>query len=74
MMRFRKATTAVIVIATVLATIPALAHEMFLKAKEYAVTPNSDQVVRVINGTFVKSENSISRDRIANVSLDVAKI
>lgn len=67
--RFRKAIAAVIVIATVLATIPALAHEMFLKAKESVATPNSDQVVRLINGTFVKSENSISRDRIANVSI-----
>ena len=66
-MNFRKATTAAI--AAVAATTPALAHEMFLKANESVVTPNSDHIVRLINGTFDKSENSISRDRIANVSI-----
>ena len=71
MMIFRKVTTAVIAIAAVAATTLALAHEMFLKTKESVVTPNSDHVVRLINGTFDKSEDSesTSRDRIANVSI-----
>jgi uncharacterized GH25 family protein len=42
---------------------------MFLKAEEPVVAPNSDKVVRLLNGTFDKSENSISRDRMANVSI-----
>jgi uncharacterized GH25 family protein len=53
----------------VAATTPGLAHDMFLKAQESVVPSNSDQVVRLINGTFEKSENSISRDRMANVSI-----
>ncbi|HNP34380.1 MAG TPA: DUF4198 domain-containing protein [Woeseiaceae bacterium] len=52
-----------------LLTTSATAHEMFLKAPKYFVTANSDQVVRLINGTFDKSENSISRDRMADVSI-----
>ena len=63
MTKMRTAATAVIAIVTVAATTPVLAHEMFLKAAESVVAPNSDTFVRLINGTFVQSENSISRDR-----------
>ncbi len=69
MTKMRKVATVVIAIVTVAATTPVLAHEMFLKAEESVVAPNSDTVVRLINGTFVQSENSISRDRMANVSI-----
>ena len=69
MMTCREAVAAVIAIATGLATTPILAHEMFLKAQDSFVTANSDQVVRLINGTFDKSENSISRDRMADISI-----
>jgi len=69
MTKMRKAATAFIAIVTVAATTPVLAHEMFLKAAESVVAPNSDTVVRLINGTFVQSENSISRDRMKNVSI-----
>lgn len=68
-MNLRATTAAVIAIAGLLAAMPALAHEMFLKAKEYDVAPNSAQVVRLMNGTFDKSENSINRDRMADVSV-----
>ena len=67
-MGFRAATTAVAAMAMVAST-PGLAHEMFLKAQESMVPSNSDQVVRLINGTFEKSENSISRDRMADVRI-----
>jgi len=68
-MTFRKTTMAAVIVSAALAASPVLAHEMFLIAQEYVTTPNSDQVVRLINGTFDKSENSISRDRMANVSI-----
>ena len=68
-MKLRTTTAAVIAIAGLSAAMPVLAHEMFLKAKEYVVAPTSDQVVRLINGTFDKSENSINRDRMADVSI-----
>ena len=68
-MKLRTTTSAVVAIACLLTAMPAPAHEMFLKAKEYVVAPTSDQVVRLINGTFDKSENSIGRDRMADVSI-----
>jgi uncharacterized GH25 family protein len=68
-MKLRTTTYAVIAIAGLLTSMPVLAHEMFLKARGYEVGPTSDQVVRLINGTFDKSENSIARDRMADVSI-----
>lgn len=68
-MKLRTTTAAVAAVAGLLTAMPALAHEMFLKAKEYVVAPTSDQVVRLMNGTFDKSENSIGRDRMADVSI-----
>jgi len=46
-----------------------LAHDLFLKPARYHVPPNSEVLVRVLNGTFSKSENSISRDRIVDISI-----
>ena len=69
MMRIHRAIVLVIAFVAVVVTTRALGHEMFLKAEEPVVAPDSDEVVRLINGTFDKSENSISRDRMANVSI-----
>lgn len=69
MMTSRKAVAAVIAIVAVVATTPALAYEIFLKPSESNVAPNSSQVVRLINGTIDKSKSSISRDRMADVSI-----
>ncbi|MFT5138913.1 MAG: putative GH25 family protein [Rhodothermales bacterium] len=59
----------VIALAVTIASTPVLAHEMFVRANEYVVAANTDQIVRLINGTFEQSENSISRDRMADVSI-----
>jgi uncharacterized GH25 family protein len=48
---------------------PALAHEMFLKSEGHVLAPGPEQVVRLVNGTFDISENSIGRDRMADVSI-----
>lgn len=50
---------------------PALtpAHEMFLKSEGYALDPDSEQVIRLLNGTFDISENSIDRARMRDVSI-----
>jgi uncharacterized GH25 family protein len=48
---------------------PVSAHEMFLKPQNSLQEPRSDQVIRLINGTFDKSENSITRDRMSDVSI-----
>jgi len=47
----------------------ASAHDMFLKPSRFFVDENSDVLVRVLNGTFSKSENSIARARLADVSI-----
>jgi len=47
----------------------ASAHDMFLKPSEFFVAENSSVLVRVLNGTFSKSENSIARTRLADVSI-----
>ena len=47
----------------------AAAHDMFLKPSEFFVAENSSVLVRVLNGTFSKSENSIARERLADVSI-----
>ncbi len=52
-----------------LASAPVAAHEMFLKPANSEQLPNSQEVVRLINGTFDKSENAITRDRMADVSI-----
>jgi hypothetical protein len=42
---------------------------MFLKPSQFFVAENSSVLVRVLNGTFSKSENSIARARLADVSI-----
>lgn len=46
-----------------------LAHDMFLKPDPYYVAENSEVLVRLLNGTFSKSENSVVKSRIADGSI-----
>ena len=50
-------------------SLPASAHEMFLKPKSHAVAPDTDLVVELVNGTFERSDNTIDRDRMSDVSI-----
>ncbi|MEM6538753.1 MAG: DUF4198 domain-containing protein [Pseudomonadota bacterium] len=45
------------------------AHEMFLKPKKYNVAPNTEVIVELVNGTFERSDNTIDRDRMIDVSV-----
>jgi uncharacterized GH25 family protein len=45
------------------------AHDMFFRADSFRVAPNSTVRLRALNGTFSKSENSITRDRLRDLSL-----
>ncbi|MCE9602994.1 MAG: DUF4198 domain-containing protein [Gemmatimonadetes bacterium] len=45
------------------------AHDMFLKPTRYFAPENSEVRVRVLNGTFSRSENSIARARLADASV-----
>ena len=47
----------------------AAAHDMFVKPERFHVAPNADVLVRLLNGTFSKSENAITRDRLLDVSV-----
>jgi uncharacterized GH25 family protein len=47
----------------------ALAHDMFLKPTRFFAPENAEVRVRVLNGTFTKSENSIARNRLADASV-----
>jgi len=50
----------------------ASAHDMFVKPARFFATENTDVLVRILNGTFSKSENSIARTRVADVSVVAA--
>ena len=47
----------------------AAAHDMFVKPTRYFVPENAEVRVRLLNGTFTKSENSIARHRLSDVSV-----
>ena len=45
------------------------AHDLFLRLDSFFVRPESTIVIRVLNGTFSKSENAITRDRLRDISV-----
>ncbi len=47
----------------------ASAHDLFLKFNSYYLAPNANVEVRLLNGEFHHSTNSIARDRMRDVSL-----
>ncbi|WP_116128164.1 DUF4198 domain-containing protein [Lewinella sp. IMCC34183] len=44
-------------------------HDMYLKLDSYFLQPNSKVSIQLFNGTFAKSENTIDRDRMVDVSV-----
>ena len=47
----------------------ATAHDMFVKPEKFRVSENSEVLVRLLNGTFSKSENSIARARVLDLAV-----
>lgn len=47
----------------------AAAHDMFLKPAQFFIKENAPIDMVLINGTFTKSENSIARNRLADISV-----
>jgi hypothetical protein len=43
------------------------AHDLFFRAPRYSFEPGARVVVDVLNGTFSRSENAITRDRLAEL-------
>lgn len=48
---------------------PLLAHDMFLRLTQFFVRENTTVTVELLNGTFVLSENSITRDRLLDIAV-----
>jgi len=66
-MRRKGLMTAVLLAVVIAAT--ASAHDLFLKLDSYFLQPNSKAIVRVLNGTFQKSDGAVARERLADLSL-----
>jgi hypothetical protein len=63
----RNITAAVVM---VLALTPALAaHDLFLKPFSFFVAPGAEARIRVLNGTFEKSEAAVARNRLRDLSI-----
>lgn len=48
---------------------PAFAHDMFLRLEAYFIAANTTVTVSLFNGTFIKSENSITADRLNDIAI-----
>lgn len=59
----------VLLVTLWLAVIAASAHDLFLKLDSYFLQPQSVAVVRLLNGTFSRSDGAVARDRLRDVSL-----
>ena len=55
--------------AVLAVTAIASAHDMFLRADRSIIAPQSDVLIRLLNGTFSQSENSIVRARVRDASV-----
>ena len=51
----------------------ASAHDMFLRAERFLVAPESEVVIRLLNGTFLQSENAIVRARVRDASVSAGR-
>ncbi len=65
-MKLRYATGLVLVLVAATALD---AHDLFLRLDTFFVSPNSTVRVRALNGTFSSSENSVTSDRLADLSV-----
>lgn len=45
------------------------AHDFFFRPQSFLASPGATVLVRALNGTFSKSENSITRDRLRDLSV-----
>jgi len=45
------------------------AHDLFMKLDSYFLSPNKSANVRLLNGTFQKSDGIIARDRLRDISV-----
>lgn len=60
---------AITLLTILLSTIVVSGHDLFLKLDSYFLKPNTGGVVRLLNGTFRRSDGAVTRDRFRDVSL-----
>ena len=60
---------AITALLTGVAATALLGHDMFLRPTRHFAPENAEVRIRVLNGTFVRSENSIARNRLADLSV-----
>ncbi len=58
-----------ILVALTFVATPLFAHDMFLRLEQFFVAPNTTVNVKLFNGTFILSENSITPDRLADIAV-----
>ena len=59
-----------LVVAFVCASASSLAaHDMYLKLDSFFVFAGDTMTIPLLNGTFTKSENAVTRDRVRDLSL-----
>lgn len=52
----------------------AAAHDLFMKLDSYFLSPNKSANVRLLNGTFQKSDGVIARDRLRDISVSAPNL
>lgn len=65
-MSLRRVAVGALALSVVAMTV-ALAHDMFLKPEQFFLKAGDKVLVRLLNGTFIKSANSIDRSRLVEV-------
>ncbi len=68
-MKHSKLTCIAMAVALAATAAVATAHDLFIKMDSYHLPPRAAVQIPIINGTFQGSENSITVDRVADVSL-----
>ncbi|UCC81461.1 MAG: DUF4198 domain-containing protein [Gemmatimonadota bacterium] len=63
----KRAVSSTLALVVVVSTL--YAHELFIKLDTYFLEPDSEVRVLILNGTFALSENSITADRVVDISL-----
>ncbi len=61
--------TLTVVSMAALLSVSVATHDLFFRASNYRVPLNAEIVVDVLNGTFSRSDNAVTRDRLASFSL-----
>lgn len=64
-----KKTLAAVTLMLLVTAATLAAHDLFLKPARFFVTPGTDVRVRALNGTFSRSEGSVARNRIREITV-----